>query len=162
MTRSRLAAALLALCAAAPLAAQALSPAEAERVAREAAAQLRSPVTPSHTLDMCPAAEAQALRDTMVARAATGVPAARLVEEVVARRGEELRLVPKRQGLGWLAWIATPAVLLLGAAMVAGKLRSLRGGDRAPAPPAETLSADDRERLAAAMAEYDRSGPGEE
>ncbi len=35
-------------------------------------AQLRSPVTPSHTLDMCPAPEADALRDTVRAEAARG------------------------------------------------------------------------------------------
>lgn len=116
---------LIALFAATPALAQLPDPGSpAHRTAREAMMLLRSPVTPSHTLDMCPSAEA--LRDSMYVAAATGMTRDQLVEDFVARYGEEVRLLPRRSDFGLAAWIAPPALLLLGLAFVAGRMRRMR------------------------------------
>lgn len=150
----------LLLALAAPLRAQEAPAAHAteaqatEAAARDAMTQLRSPVTPFHTLDMCPDAAAVALRDTIRAEAAAGKTADEIIESTIARRGEELRIVPKHSGVGLWAWIAPPAVLLGGAFLIGGWLRRSRA-NAAPDPEPESLSGADRERLAAAMAELD-------
>jgi cytochrome c-type biogenesis protein CcmH/NrfF len=138
---------------------QTVPPAEAAAVAREAEAQLRSPVTPFHTLDMCPDAAAAALRDTVLMAAQRGVPADRIVEDVIARRGEALRIVPRKSGTGLWAWLATPAVLLAGVAVVWTKLRRLRR-EEGPytAPAAAPLSADEAAVLEAALRDHERAG----
>lgn len=130
-----------------------------EAVAHEAMTQLRSPVTPFHTLDMCPDAAAAALRDTVRAEAAAGKTADQIIEGTIARRGEALRIVPKHSGVGLWAWIAPPAVLLGGALLIGGWLRRSRAV-AAPDPEPEALSGADRERLAAELAEWERE-PGE-
>ena len=53
-----------------------------------------------------------------------------IVEGVIARYGEEVRLLPKRSGAGLLAWIATPLLMLVGAGLIIAHLR--RG--RTPLP----------------------------
>lgn len=156
MRASLLAAALLAL--ALPLRAQdaAAPPTHStEAVAHAAMTQLRSPVTAFHTLDMCPDAAAVALRDTIRMEAAAGKTTDEIIEATIARRGEALRIVPKRSGVGLWAWIAPPAVLLGGLVLVGAWLRRSRA-NAAPQPEPESLSGADRETLAAALAEMDR------
>lgn len=147
------------LLAAAPAAAQTplQVPPEVERTAREAMVQLRSPVTPSHTLDMCPAEAAVALRDTVRMAALAGMSTRRIVDDVVARYGEPMRILPKRSGKGLVAWLLTPLALLGGAVFVVLRLRAMRGQGPAPASPAEAsaLSDADRAELAAALRELD-------
>ncbi|HEX2189623.1 MAG TPA: cytochrome c-type biogenesis protein CcmH [Longimicrobiaceae bacterium] len=161
MMRLPVLAALAALLLAPPLPAQD-APAEdaaTEATARAAMAQLRSPVTPFHTLDMCPDLAAAALRDTLRMEAARGASVDEIVAGTIARRGEELRIVPKRSGVGLWAWIAPPAVLLGGLLVVGAWLRRSRAA-AAVEPEPEALSGDDRERLAAALAEWEHE-PGE-
>jgi cytochrome c-type biogenesis protein CcmH/NrfF len=132
-------------------------PPEVERTARAAMVQLRSPVTPSHTLDMCPADAAVALRDTLRMAALSGMTTAEIVDDVVARYGEPMRILPQRSGKGLVAWLLTPLVLLGGAAFVGLRLRAMR--DQGPAPAAaeaaSALSAADRAALDAALRELD-------
>jgi cytochrome c-type biogenesis protein CcmH/NrfF len=160
IARTILLSAAAALWAAAPVSAQSgLSP--AEQVARTAAEQLRSPVTPSHTLDMCPAPEAQALRDTVLAMAASGRTSNQIVEEVIARRGEQLRIVPEQRGVGLWAWILPPAVLLLGLGLVAYRLRAMRRGrGDASAEPAAGISEIERAQVEAALRQFERGEVG--
>lgn len=151
---------LLCLVAAVPAAAQIAVPEltpEEERTAVAAMERLRSPVTPFHTVDMCPSVPA--LRDSIRVAAAEGMSTEQIVEDVVARYGEEVRLMPKRSGVGLLAWIATPLLLLVGAGLVALRLR--RGQTALAAEPRveeEELSEEDRSRLAAAMSDWERKG----
>jgi cytochrome c-type biogenesis protein CcmH len=157
--RTLLAALALAAAASSSADAQAhgLSPVAAHRIAVEAETQLRSPVTPGHTLDMCPSVEAQALRDTVQTMALAGMTSDQIVETVIARRGEELRIVPRHSGTGLLAWLAPPLVLLLGGGFVAARLRALRGrGDAQPSAPPTPISGDDREILDRALREMER------
>lgn len=135
---------------------------ETERVARSAMFQLRSPVTPMHTLDMCPNPGVEALRDTIRMAAAEGQSADQIVEGVIARYGEHLRVVPERRGFGLFAWLIPPAVLLLGAGLVVARLRALRDRpDRAQVDPGSITDLD-RERLAAALAELEHAEIEEE
>lgn len=150
---------LLSLFASGPVAAQIVVPElspEQERTAVEAMERLRSPVTPFHTVDMCPSVPA--LRDTIRVAAAEGMSRDEIVEGVVARYGEEIRLMPKRSGVGLLAWIATPILLLAGAGLIAARLR--RGQASAAAHPDEEteLTDEDQARLAAALSDWEESG----
>jgi len=153
----------LALCAGA-VRAQAVrpSPEDAEQEALSAMSQLRSPVTPSHTLDMCPSPEAAALRDTVRAEAALGVPADRIVAEVIARRGEQMRILPKGSGFGLWAWLLPPAVLLGGLGVVGAWMRRARRGAPASNAFPEAMSTEDRDLLAAELAAWEREPEGVE
>jgi cytochrome c-type biogenesis protein CcmH/NrfF len=161
--RVLLAAAALAL--AAPSAAQTALrvPPEVERVARAAMVQLRSPVTPSHTLDMCPAAPAVALRDSVRMAALAGRTSAQIVDDVVARYGPEMRILPRRSGAGLVAWLLTPLALVGGAAFVTLRLRAMRRQGPAPVPDAAgaPLDGPDRAVLEAALREFDAAGSDE-
>lgn len=149
--------ALLALLAPAPAAAQPAMPGmspEQTRTANEAMSRLRSPVTPSHTVDMCPSTGA--LRDSIRVAAMSGMSTEQIVEDVIARHGEQIRLLPKRSGAGLLAWIATPLVLLVGVGLIAARLR--RDRERGPAPVESRISEADRARVAAALREMETTG----
>lgn len=153
-------AAAAALWAAAPVSAQG-SGDRAQDVARAAEEQLRSPVTPSHTLDMCPSPEAGALRDTVLAMAAGGMPANRIVETVIARRGEQMRIVPRQKGVGLWAWILPPAVLVIGVGIVIHRLNALRRGRAGSAPePAGAMSEIERAQVEAALRGFERGEVG--
>src|SRR5690606_40223927 len=94
------------------------------------------------------------LRDSIRVAAAGGMTRDEIVEDVVARYGEEVRLLPKRRGPGLLAWIATPLLLLVGAGLIAARLR--RG--QASLPPPEVtpdLTDEERARLATALSDFD-------
>ncbi|HEU4557932.1 MAG TPA: cytochrome c-type biogenesis protein CcmH [Longimicrobium sp.] len=159
ITRTIVISAAAALWAAAPVSAQrGLSP--AEQVARTAAEQLRSPVTPSHTLDMCPAAEAQALRDTLLTMAAAGRTSDQIVEEVIARRGEQLRIVPEQRGVGLWAWVLPPAVLLLGLGLVAYRLTVMRRGRGSADEPSAGMNEIERAQVEAALRQFERGEVG--
>jgi cytochrome c-type biogenesis protein CcmH len=126
-------------------------------VAWQAMSQLRSPVTPGHTLDMCPSAQAEALRDTVLMEAGTGKTADEIVEGVIARRGEQMRIVPKKSGTGLLAWIAPPFVLLIGAGGLIAFMRAMRRRGSTIAPAAAPLTAEDRAELEAELRQFERA-----
>ena len=129
----------------------------ARKVAVEAETQLRSPVTPGHTLDMCPSAEAMALRDTVLMMATAGMSADKIVQTVIANRGEQMRIVPEHKGTGLLAWIAPPVVLLVGGGLLLGKMKRMRSRTSpVPAAAGQAISADDRATLDRALAELER------
>jgi len=162
--RMRLAPALLAaaaLWAAAPVWAQGGSGDRARDVAHAAEEQLRSPVTPSHTLDMCPSPEAEALRDTVLAMAAGGMTSGQIVERVIARRGEQLRIVPEQRGVGLWAWILPPSILVIGAGIVGVRLNALRRGRAGePAEPERAIDPVERAQVEAALRQFERGEAG--
>jgi cytochrome c-type biogenesis protein CcmH len=126
--------------------------------ANSAMTQLRSPYTPSHTVDMCPSSPA--LRDTIRVAAASGMSSDEIVEGVIARHGEQLRIVPKRSGAGLFAWIATPLLLLIGGGLIVARLRRDQAESAEhPAPP-DALNDDERSRLTAALGRFDSDGGG--
>ena len=156
--------ALTLLAAAGTLAAQAAAPRlapEVEKTANDAMARLRSPYTASHTVDMCPSAGA--LRDSIRFAAASGMTTDQIVEDVIARHGEQIRILPKREGAGLWAWLAPPLLLIVGAGLIAHRLRRSQAEVEArPAPAASSLSESERGELAAAMRDWDRAGPVDE
>lgn len=131
---------------------------EQERTAVAAMERLRSPVTPFHTVDMCPSVPA--LRDTIRVAAADGMSTEQIVEDVVGRYGEEVRLLPKRTGVGMLAWIATPLLLLAGAGLIAARLRRGQAVAREAAEAATSaeLTEEERARLTTALHDWEESG----
>ena len=158
--RILVAALLLVLAAPAQAQVQPQLPPEVEAVVHETLVSLRSPVTPSHTLDMCPAAEAIALRDTVRMAALQGQSADQIVEGVVARYGERMRTLPRRDGFGLWAWLAPPLVLLLGAFAVFFAIRRMRGRAVAAPEPAGGISDEERARLDAALRAFERGEAG--
>jgi cytochrome c-type biogenesis protein CcmH/NrfF len=149
-----LAAVLLSAAAAAAQSNPAPTPSSAE--ADAAIGRIRSPYCPGLMLEVCPSPQAELLRDSIRAMAAQGQPAAAIVEDVIARHGEQWRAVPKRSGAGLWAWIAPPAVLLLGAGLVLARLRKLREGRAPEAVPADSISDAERARLAEALRAFER------
>lgn len=153
-----LAAAALLLALAAPLPAQEGAPRltpEQTRTANEAMSQLRSPVTPFHTVDMCPSVPA--LRDSIRVAAAAGFTTDQIVEDVIARHGEQIRILPERRGAGLWAWIATPLVLLIGGGLIVARLRNDQQKASPPAAVA-SISESERARVAAAMRQWEQGG----
>ena len=156
MKRLLIAALLVVLAAPAHGQTQTHLPPAAEAVAHEAMIRLRSPVTPSHTLDMCPAAEAIALRDTVRIAALQGQSVDQIVEGVVARYGEPMRLLPRRDDFGIWAWLAPPLVLILGGFAVFFAIRRLRGRVAASPEGGAPMTDEDRARLDAALRAFER------
>jgi cytochrome c-type biogenesis protein CcmH/NrfF len=135
-----------------------LTPAQ-EAQAHEAMTRLRSPVTAFHTVDMCPSSGA--LRDTIRVAAANGQTADQIVEGVIGRYGERLRILPKRSGVGLAAWLGPIAVLLLGGAFIMRRLRRERASAVTFPVSTEPVSSEDRTRLEEAMRELEAVGGGE-
>ncbi len=126
-------------------------------VAREAISQLRSPYCPGLMLEVCPSGQAEMLRDSIRMLAQEGRSADWIVEWMIANHGEEWRAVPKRSGTGLWAWILPPLALLLGVGVVAAKLHSLRSRADAAVAGTGELSDADRDRLAAALREWEHA-----
>lgn len=148
---------LFTLLAATPVAAQTAVPEmtpEQTRTANEAMKRLRSPVTPFHTVDMCPSVGA--LRDSIRVAAVQGLSRDQIVEGVIARYGEEVRLLPRRRGVGLLAWIATPLVMLLGGGLIVARLRRRR--ETTVPDEGSPLTDAERERVSAALSQWEDSG----
>lgn len=118
--------------------------------ATEAISKIRSPFCPGLMLEICPTAQAEALRDSIQAMAELGLGADSVVELVVAQYGEEYRAYPKRSGAGLVAWIVPPLVLILGLGTVILVLRHMRAPEGSTID--EELSDEDEERIREAMA----------
>lgn len=126
--------------------------------ASKAIGQLWSPYCPGLMLEVCPSGGGAALRDTLQQLAEEGRSAEEIVEIVLANHGEEYRALPKREGAALLAWIAPPAAVVLGMALVIFVLWKMREARRAAVPagwePHETTDEEDQ-RLREAMKEID-------
>jgi cytochrome c-type biogenesis protein CcmH/NrfF len=106
---------------------------------------------------MCPSPEAAALRDTVMMEALAGRSAGQIVEGVIARRGEQMRILPKESGVGLWAWLLPPSILVLGAGVVAVRLAQLKRGRRGIVPIAPaTLSDDERAQVEAALRGFEQ------
>ncbi|MEX2581662.1 MAG: cytochrome c-type biogenesis protein CcmH [Gemmatimonadota bacterium] len=130
--------------------------------AESAIAQLRSPYCPGLMLEVCPSPNAAALRDSIYELAAEGRTSGELIEWMIGRHGEEWRGVPQRSGAGLWAWIMPPLALLLGIGIVVGWLRGNRTESKEKQLAVADVSDADRERLTAAMREWEESGGEEE
>ena len=140
----------------APIGAQ-VSPEDAQKTADAAIGRLRSPFCPGLMLEVCPTPNAEALRDTIRALAAQGQTVGQIVEGTLARHGEDWRVVPKRSGVGLLAWLVLPAALVRGGLFVWTRIRAMRGQGQVYAIAAgQGMTDDERSRLDAALRDLDR------
>ncbi|HEX6369962.1 MAG TPA: cytochrome c-type biogenesis protein CcmH [Longimicrobium sp.] len=146
----------LVVAAAAPSAAQ-VSEDEARKTADAAIARLRSPYCPGLMLEVCPSTPAEALRDSIRVAAAQGQSAEAIVEDVLARHGEEWRAVPRRSGAGLLAWLILPLALVVGALVLWGRIKVMRTQGPARAAAAGPMSDEERARLDAALREFEHA-----
>ena len=151
-----LAVALMLFVTAGPLAAQ-VSEDEARRTADAAIARIRSPYCPGLMLEVCPSTPAEALRDSIRVAAAQGKSAEAIVEDVLARHGEEWRAVPRRSGAGLLAWLILPLALVVGGLVLWGRIKVMRSQGPAPAAAGGAMSEEERTRLAAALREFEHA-----
>ena len=133
-----------------------VSPAEAQKTADAAIGRLRSPFCPGLMLEVCPSPNAEALRDTIRGLAAEGQGVEQIVESVLARHGEEWRAVPKRSGVGLLAWLVLPFVLLGGGLFVWTRVKAMRGQGQVYAAGGAGMTDEERARLDAALREFER------
>ena len=119
-------------------------PAPRDRVA-ELEGQLRCPVCKSVSIADSPSETAVAMRRSVAEQVAAGRTDAEILQYFEARYGEWVLLDPPAQGRGvWL--LVLPAVVAVGGlALVLTRAR--------PGPTVPDLSDDDRERVAAALAE---------
>jgi cytochrome c-type biogenesis protein CcmH len=132
-----------------------LTPAQ-EAEAHDAMTRLRSPVTPFHTVDMCPSVGA--LRDTIRVAAANGETADQIVDGVIARYGERVRIVPKKSGVGLMAWLGPIAVILVGGGLIARWLRRERAEAVVFPVSTDPVSDEERRRLEEALRELETVG----
>jgi cytochrome c-type biogenesis protein CcmH/NrfF len=139
-----------------PMAAQ-VPAEEAQKTADAAIARLRSPYCPGLMLEVCPSSPAEMLRDSIRAAAAQGQSAEQIVDDVLARHGEEWRAVPKRSGVGLLAWLILPLSLVVGGLVLWGRIRVMRSQGPALVAAADApVSAEERARLDEALREFER------
>jgi cytochrome c-type biogenesis protein CcmH len=126
--------ALLVIPALAPAAgavAEAAAPGGVDSAAREIARSLRCPVCEGLSVADSPTALAAEMRALIRKKVAAGESSEEIVAYFVERYGEEVALVPRRQGLGLALWWGPVAIFLLGGVVVA---RALWGGRRQGPP----------------------------
>lgn len=115
----------------------------------EAINQLKSPYCPGFMLEVCSSSQGAALRDSIEMMAEAGMTAEAIVEDVLARHGEEWRALPKAEGRSLIAWIVPPLGALLGVLAAVLALRRMRGPRRPTVP--DDVSDEERDRLERAL-----------
>jgi cytochrome c-type biogenesis protein CcmH/NrfF len=130
---------------------------QAQKTADAAISRIRSPYCPGLMLEVCPSTQAEMLRDSIRVAAAQGQSARAIVEDVLARHGEEWRAVPKRSGAGLLAWLILPMSLVIGGLVLWGRVKVMRSQGPAPAAAGAVVSDEERARLAAALREFEQA-----
>jgi cytochrome c-type biogenesis protein CcmH/NrfF len=146
----------LMLFVAAPLVGQ-VPEEEARKTADAAISRIRSPYCPGLMLEVCPSSQAEALRDSIRVAAAQGQSARAIVEDVLARHGEEWRAVPRRSGAGLLAWLILPLALVVGGLVLWGRIKVMRTQGPARAAAGAPMSEEERAKLAAALREFEHA-----
>jgi len=114
---------------------------------------LKSPYCPGFMLEVCPSPDAAALRDTIQTMAEEGLTSDSIVEQLIARYGEEWRALPKTRGEALLAWVVPPLALIMGVMGVVVVLKRMRRPRGGPAPA--EVSDEERERLDVALRELE-------
>jgi cytochrome c-type biogenesis protein CcmH len=151
--------ALLALVLVAPAIVQAAAPAGVDGAAREIARSLRCPVCEGLSVADSPTALAAEMRALIRKKVAAGESAEEIVAYFVERYGEEVALVPRRQGLGLALWWGPVAIFVLGGVVVA---RTLWGGRRLASPgPAASGEAGESAGAIASTRAAGSAGAGE-
>jgi|GEM_PF-240836 len=130
---------------------------EAQKTADAAIARLRSPYCPGLMLEVCPSSQAELLRDSIRTAAAQGQSARQIVEDVLARHGEEWRAVPRRSGVGLVAWMILPLALVVGGLVLWARVKVMRTQGPALTVAPGPVSDEERVRLDAALREFEHA-----
>lgn len=116
-----------------------------EARAREISRVLRCPVCQGETIDESNAPISRDLRLYLRERLVAGDSDTQAVDAVVTRFGEYVLFQPPARGINWLLYLAGPLMALMG--LLIG-WRFIRSRAEAEAEtPAETLTAEERDRL---------------
>ena len=119
-----------------------------EARARAISETLRCPVCQGETIDDSNAPISRDLRLAVRERLVAGDSDAQVIDYIVDRYGEFVLFEPRATGSGLILWLAGPAMLLAGLGVAFATTRK-----RAAAPEADSLSDDDKARLADLMKE---------
>jgi cytochrome c-type biogenesis protein CcmH len=85
--------------------------------------EIQSPFCPGRALSDCPTEKAQKLRDEIRLSLEAGRSKDEVVEDIIARYGEEYRAKPKASGFGILAWLMPFAFILFVASLFFKKVK---------------------------------------
>jgi cytochrome c-type biogenesis protein CcmH len=125
------------------------------------AAGLRCPTCRDLSVADSPAPLARQMRNQVAEGLEAGKSPEAIRQEFVAAYGESVLLVPRRRGIGLVAWVA-PALLLAGglvaAALAVWRWRA-RGAAAAAAPSTPRTSHADRALLERALARFEEETP---
>lgn len=91
--------------------------------------EIQSPYCPGRALSDCPTEKAEKLRDEIRLSLEAGQTKDRVVEDIIARYGEEYRAKPKASGFGVLAWLM-PFVFILVLASLFFKRVKVKGQEQ--------------------------------
>ena len=119
---------------------------------RAVASTLRCPVCQSLSVADSPSGVAREMRATIARRLRAGDSPSEIRERFVASYGESILLAPPRSGIGWLAWVLPPLILLLGSLAAVLSARRWVRRRSSSTPPDEDLSAEDERLLQRAIA----------
>ncbi|HEX9737529.1 MAG TPA: cytochrome c-type biogenesis protein [Thermoanaerobaculia bacterium] len=103
-----------------------LSGAALEELTEEVAGRMRCPVCQGLSVADSPSDAAVAMKAEVRALLAAGYTPAQTVRYFETSYGEFIRLAPKAEGFNLVVWIAPVAMLLIGAAIIAWRLRGPR------------------------------------
>lgn len=106
--------------------------------------RVMSPYCPGRTLATCGSGAAETLRLEIKRDLRSGIPAADIENALYRRFGNSIRGLPETRGVGLIAWIAPPVLLIAGAlwliAWVRGHTRSTPDETTAASePPSQDL-----------------------
>jgi cytochrome c-type biogenesis protein CcmH/NrfF len=126
--------------------------ADPQDVANDISNEVMSPFCDGVTLHDCGSRAAVELRDEIEGWAADGWSRDRIIDELVARYGEDVRGAPAG-GRGFLAW-ALPIAAVVGGGLLAWRLAVRFSRRPHPSDAATNISDDDRRRLDAELHAY--------
>jgi len=146
-------AAVLGLAAAAP--ARALSPEELERRVQAITDDLRCPTCQAISVKDSEAAFSVEIRDKVQRMVEEGQSDEDIKAYFVSRYGEWILRSPKKAGFGLLVWILPIAAIFAGGALLVVSVMRRSRAKGVSAPPAPSLSAEQRERVRADLKRFE-------
>jgi len=102
--------------------------------------ELMSPFCPGRTLASCPSPQAAELVQWIVLQEASGATKEEVIEQLIARHGEEILGAPPAEGITLWAYVFPVFGILAGAGIAFIVLRRIVAGDRETGAPAVVVA----------------------